>query len=606
MQTVRKLAVKLVKSIIAITPNTWVEYVKRHPKLVAAYSRNLHKSGLLYQLQTIEELTRSYDAFQAYQRTYIDSLLSVAAKQDANASNLSKTSTLPALNLLVCISKYDPELIQHTLDSIAEQSHAFSAIIFLCHEEHEKSLNALLASQLDSPFIVVSETTAIDLTVLEQACFVMYAGDKLAKNIRLLIPEVVDVNTQVAYVDTDSYNSLGEVCFPDFKPDWNPDLQLTTGYIHSGVWVDSLSRLFKVWSEVFSGKSHAISNFDVSAFLCYSYLYFADKNIQHIPLVLLSRPGDTPCFTQAAALVTDLYQPFADLLPSTNPALRLRWHADDSSLVSIIIPTRNGLALVKACIESILNKTTYVNYEILLINNSSDDAECLQYFAELDLHPKIRVINYDKVFNYSAINNFAAKHAKGDILALVNNDIEVISADWLRDMVCQVLRPDIGCVGAKLLFSDDRIQHAGVVMGYGGGAGHAHKYFPAEHNGYMNRLVASHNYSAVTAACLLVTTNDFWAVGGLNEEKLSVAFNDVDLCLKVQQLGRRNLYCAEAILYHHESVSRGHEDTPEKVLRFNAELNYLQTTWCDAIAHDPAYNPNLTRRRENFAIKPFR
>jgi GT2 family glycosyltransferase len=170
-------------------------------------------------------------------------------------------------------------------------------------------------------------------------------------------------------------------------------------------------------------------------------------------------------------------------------------------------------------------------------------------------------------------------------------------------MVAHVQRADIGCVGAKLLYPDDKIQHAGVVLGYGGGAGHAHKYFPRFHPGYLNRLVATHNFSAVTAACLLVKKCDYDAVNGLNERDLTVAFNDVDFCLKVLKLGRRNLYCAEAELYHHESVSRGYEDTKEKQQRFQSELNYLQTQWRVYITLDPAYNPNLTLRRENFSIK---
>jgi O-antigen biosynthesis protein len=170
-------------------------------------------------------------------------------------------------------------------------------------------------------------------------------------------------------------------------------------------------------------------------------------------------------------------------------------------------------------------------------------------------------------------------------------------------MVGHVLRDDIGCVGAKLLYPDGRIQHAGVVMGYGGGAGHAHKYFPRYHKGYMNRLVASHNFSAVTAACLLVKKSDYLAVGGLDEINLTIAFNDVDFCLKVLQLGRRNLYCAEAELFHHESVSRGLDLSEEKLKRFGNELSYIQIKWSKYIQKDPAYNPNLTLRRENFAIR---
>ena len=250
-----------------------------------------------------------------------------------------------------------------------------------------------------------------------------------------------------------------------------------------------------------------------------------------------------------------------------------------------------------------MTKSTYQNYEILLVDNNSDEPESLAYFEELNQHEKIRVLKYPHPFNYSAINNFAAQQAEGEVIGLINNDIEVITPDWLEYMVGHALREDIGCVGAKLMYGDDRIQHAGVVLGYGGGAGHAHKYFPRYHPGYMNRLIASHNYSAVTAACLLVKKSLFEAVGGLNETDLTVAFNDVDFCLRIRAQGVRNLYCAEAELYHHESVSRGLDVSKEKMARFNAELDYLKSNWAEVIAHDPAYNPNLTLHRENFSVK---
>lgn len=576
---------------MSITPKAWVSWAKKHPTLVAAHSRNLHKSGLLYQLQTMEELTRSYAAYQQYQQQRVTELLA--------AANLSSQPTNP-LTLLICVPTFNEVSLQATLTSIGEQQSSFSNVLVWCQTQDVESVRAVLNEQLDSTFILITALDDVPYELYGRPCFMVFAGDVIAPCLGAILPSVISPTTNIAYVDTDVRDASGDRNFPDFKPDWNPDLQLTAGYVNSGVWVDKLSRIDAMVSE-----SLALTPFILSQFLCLCYVNGNDKHITHIPLLLLSRPERLPHFSLAAPLLADTYQPFADIIPSALPTLSLRWKLQTSPLVSIIIPTRNSMQLVKACIDSILQKTTYSNYEILLISNASDEINSINYFIELDKHPKIRVINYDREFNYSAINNFAAKHAKGDVLALVNNDIEVISSDWLLDMVSHVLRDDIGCVGAKLLFSDDRIQHAGVVMGYGGGAGHAHKYFPADHYGYMNRLIASHNYSAVTAACLLITAKDFWAVGGLNEQDLAIAFNDVDLCLKVLQLGRRNLYCAEALLYHHESVSRGHEDTPEKVLRFKGELTYLRSTWQYMIDADPAYNPNLTLRRENFGIKDF-
>jgi len=281
---------------------------------------------------------------------------------------------------------------------------------------------------------------------------------------------------------------------------------------------------------------------------------------------------------------------------------RLCWN-NTNPLVSLIIPTKNGKALVQACIESILKKTTYQNFEILLIDNGSDEKESIEYFDYLNTLEKVSVLKYPAPFNYSAINNFGVENAKGSIIGLINNDIEVITPEWLTYMVGHAQRTEVGCVGAKLLYSDTRIQHAGVVLGYGGGAGHAHKNFPRYHSGYLNRIIATNNYSAVTAACLLVKRTHFDAVEGLNEQDLSVAFNDVDFCLRVKELGVNNVYCAEAELFHHESVSRGLDISPEKAARFNKELLYLQKKWASIINDDPAYNPNLTLKRENFSIK---
>ena len=197
---------------------------------------------------------------------------------------------------------------------------------------------------------------------------------------------------------------------------------------------------------------------------------------------------------------------------------RLLW-PNSNPLVSLIIPTKNGKALVKACIESILDKTTYHNFEILLIDNGSDEQESIEYFAYLNTLDRVTVLEYPAPFNYSAINNFGVKHARGSIIGFINNDIEVITPQWLTYMVGHAQRESVGCVGAKLLYSDTRIQHAGVVLGYGGGAGHAHKNFPRSHAGYLDRITATNNFSAVTAACLLVKRSHFDAVNGLNEKK---------------------------------------------------------------------------------------
>jgi GT2 family glycosyltransferase len=273
-----------------------------------------------------------------------------------------------------------------------------------------------------------------------------------------------------------------------------------------------------------------------------------------------------------------------------------------SPQVSIIIPTRDQLALTRACVESVLTQTRYRNFEILLVDNQSSDPDTLRWFSSIDAHPQVRLLRFDAAFNYSAINNFAVAQSQAPFVCLLNNDTAVISPDWLDEMLQHAQRPQIGCVGAKLLFDDNTVQHGGVVLGLWGLAGHSHKHALADSAGYQQRLTLVQNYSAVTAACLLVRRALFLQVGGLNEQALPVAFNDVDLCLKIQAAGYRNLWTPYAAHYHFESKSRGREDTPAKKARERAEINYMRQTWPVQIADDACYSPHLTRRREDYSI----
>ena len=253
--------------------------------------------------------------------------------------------------------------------------------------------------------------------------------------------------------------------------------------------------------------------------------------------------------------------------------------------------------------RSILEKSTYTNFEILILDNGSVEAETLEFFREIQLEDRrVKVLAYDFPFNYSAINNFGARHAKGSVIGLVNNDVEVINPEWLTEMVSQCLRPEIGCVGAKLYYSNDTVQHGGVILGIGGVGGHSHKHFPRQHPGYFSRLVLTQSLSAVTAACLLIRKEVFDRVSGLDEENLKVAFNDVDFCLKVREAGYRNLWTPYAELYHYESISRGAEDSPEKIARFTGEVNFMKAKWGEQLEIDPFYSPNLTKEREDFSI----
>lgn len=275
---------------------------------------------------------------------------------------------------------------------------------------------------------------------------------------------------------------------------------------------------------------------------------------------------------------------------------------DVPPLVSIIIPTRNMVHLVKVCIESIKAKTRYKNYEIILMDNGSDDPAALAYFAEQAQADNFRVIRDDSPFCYSAINNLGAREAQGEILVFLNNDIEIITHEWLDELVSQACRPGVGAVGARLLYPNGMLQHAGIVLGIGGWAGHSHKGFSSLAHGYVGRASLISSFSAVTGACLAVQKQHFMKVGGFDEVNLRVACNDVDLCLKFTEIGLRNIYTPFASLFHHESATRGYEDTPEKMARFQKEVSYMRSRWPTLMANDPAYSPNLTLDHEDFGL----
>ncbi|PVZ70233.1 glycosyltransferase family 2 protein [Pelagibaculum spongiae] len=278
--------------------------------------------------------------------------------------------------------------------------------------------------------------------------------------------------------------------------------------------------------------------------------------------------------------------------PGAQSALNLS-HINHS-MVSIVIPTRNGGGILKKCVDSILNKTSYKNYEIILIDNQSDDALTLSLLKQYSKLDKIRVLEYDRPFNYSAINNFAVEYANGSVLGLLNDDVEVISDDWLSHMLHWLSQPGSGCVGAKLLYPDGRIQHAGVITGVAGTANHEYKFYSHDYTGDGRRLQTTRRASAVTAACLLIKKSLYQQVGGLNEQHLPVAFNDVDLCLKVKLAGYHNIWVAEAVLYHHESVSRGKDVTPQQKARARGEVAYMRQQWQTHKQVDAYWHPWLS------------
>lgn len=440
-------------------------------------------------------------------------------------------------------------------------------------------------------------------------------NDEIHRNALSYVTYYADVypECQLIYTDEDKIDQSGTHVEPHFKSGWNVDLLYSQNYL-SNLCVYKLSTVRKVggYNSEFEG------GHDYELTLRYTD-YVKSENITHIPQVLyhkrlLDKKGTTTS-EEASKRSNAEFRALVNFFKSTRPNVnvtksaeenifRVKWPIKNEPLVSLIVPTYNGKDITKQAIDSILEKTEYRNFEIILVDNNSDAPEALEYFNEIDKHDKVTVLRYPYKFNYSAINNFAAMHSKGEIIGLINNDIEVINAEWLTEMVSQVQRDDIGCVGAMLYYPDETVQHSGVIVGMGGVAGHSHKLYKRGDGGYFNRLKSIQNYTAVTAACLLVRKPVFEEVAGLNELDLTVAFNDVDFCLKVHHAGYRNLWTPYAELYHHESVSRGLEDNPEKIARFHKEIEYMYRTWNTAEYSDSSYSQNLNLFKEDFSIAP--
>ncbi|MCP5279520.1 MAG: glycosyltransferase [Thiobacillus sp.] len=270
--------------------------------------------------------------------------------------------------------------------------------------------------------------------------------------------------------------------------------------------------------------------------------------------------------------------------------------------VEIIIPTRNGGALLGKCVGSLLDRTRYDNFSVLIVDNRSDDADTLRFLENMAGKPDVRVLPFPRPFNYSAINNMAVAATDAEVVCLLNDDVEVISEDWLREMVSHAMRPEVGAVGAKLLYPDGTVQHAGIVVGMRRSAAHGHKGFPGDAPGYMGRLQVAQNCTAVTGACLVIRRDLYVRMGGLNERELAVAYNDVDFCLRLGAAGYRNVWTPHALLYHHESASRGRDITPEKRRRLKAEAAYMNRRWRMDRFEDPCHHPGLSLAREDFSL----
>lgn len=406
-------------------------------------------------------------------------------------------------------------------------------------------------------------------------------------------------------------DNIDNPTFVHLKPDFSIDMLRSQNYIcHLSVFSSELQKKVGGFSENHNGSQ----DYDLILRLTEQA-----KNIVHISKVLYywrnhagSVASDVSvkpyCMESAKLALSDHLERMnleGEVVDSKIlSTYKINYAIKGEPLISILIPSKDHTDDLELCISSILERSDYYNYEIIVIENNSVELQTFDYYESLKKRDsRIKVINWDGPFNYSAINNFGATHALGEYYLLLNNDVEILSPRWLQEMLMFAQRSDVGAVGAMLYYPDDTIQHAGVVVGLGGGAGHSHKGYPRGSIGYVHRLAVAQNYSACTAACLMVSKDAWDKVGGL-DEKFVVAFNDVDFCLRLREAGYLIVFTPYAELYHYESKSRGYETTPEKKARFAREKQMLQSRWKNIMEEgDPFYNPNLTLDYEDFSLK---
>lgn len=593
----------------------------RGPKRAAENLRR-KRNAHFGQLSQVESSKAEY-------KDWVEAFDTITAEdQRAMKRMLSDLREKPLISVVMPVYNTPEDLLRECIDSVIDQvyprwefciadDNSSAAHIRPVLEEYaQKDPRIKVVFRGENGHISKATNSAIEVSTGEWLALLDH-DDLLPCHALFSVAAAINDNPEalILYSDEDKIDLEGNRTAPYFKSDWNERLVYEQNMIsHLGVYNAELIQRIGGFRAGLEGAQ----DYDL---LLRASEHVKASQIVHIPEILYHwrmLPGSTALATNEKS-----YAQIAGSKALHDAANRRGLSADIAAdpdtgyyrlafrppenppLVTIVIPTRDGLDILEPCITSILEKTRYENFEILIIDNQSEREETLTYFAELKKNSRIRVLLYDDIFNYSAINNFAVSNANGDLVCLLNNDTEVISENWLDEMVAELSQAGVGAVGAKLLYTDGTIQHAGVVLGAGGDPGvaaHSLVGLPGNDPGYFAHAALSREVSAVTAACLLTRKDVFEEVGGLNEADLKVAFNDVDFCMKIRKSGYKIIWTPHAALYHHESKSRGLEDTPEKKARFEKEVRYMIDKWGDTLLVDPYYNPNLTLNGDTYTI----
>ena len=435
---------------------------------------------------------------------------------------------------------------------------------------------------------------------------ILHPSDRLATSAlqRLSIAVAAAPDAPVIFGDEDQIDATGRRFAPWFKPDFGDDLFLCQNGLGRAVFFKKAT-LQSLTLPSAAGLDEAIYGAALEATLASS------RDPLHCPGILVHVGGGSVVSsrTRVLQLAGSTRRPVVESFvarreslagtrvegPDSHGFLRLRHPLPDPlPLVSIVIPTRDRKDLLEACINSLHRATSYRNKEVIILDNDSVEPQTKAYFASLAQRPDVRIVPAPGPFNYSRLVNLGASHARGEFLMTLNNDIEAFEPDWLHELVCQASRPGVGLVGCLLLYPDRSVQHAGVIVGLSGVAGHMYADAAPDDPGYAGRIYVTQDLSAVTGACQVMRRALFERLGGLDERHLAVAYNDIDFCLRVREAGLRVIYTPHARLLHHHSASRGSDIRVDRLASFTWEREYMRTRWADVIFDDPFFNPNLS------------
>ena len=580
------------------------------------------KALILKSRHKLQGIDNDYDYSEWYE-------LTKPSEEELAAQKKEHFDYEPKLSIVIPAYKTPERYLKEMLQSIKEQTYTNWEVCVADGSPKGESSERVLKkfAELDKRFkyVILGENKGISGNT--NAAMDMATGDfiVLADHDDTIPPNALyecvkamnlDPEIDVIYSDEDKLDMDGKALFdPHFKPDFNPDLLTSVNYI---------CHLFVVNRDLVDAVGGFRQEFDGAQ--DYDFIFRcteAARKIYHIPKVLYhwrchqnstaSNPESKMyAFEAGARAIKAHFERLGIGVESVEKGVdygiyHTRFVLNGEPLVSVIIPNKDHHQDLDLCIRSLIEKGTYKNLEFIVIENNSTEEATFSYYEQIQKEfPNVKVVTWKEGFNFSAINNFGVQFAKGEYLLFLNNDTEIIEKDVIQEMLGYCQREEVGAVGARLLYQDDTIQHAGVVVGFGGIAGHTFIGLHRAENSYFHRAMCAQDYSAVTAACLMTKRSLFDQAGGFTEE-LAVAFNDIDFCMKIRSLGKLVVYNPYALLYHYESKSRGLEDTPEKVARFNREIAIFAKRWPDILKNgDPYYNPNLTLRKSNFALRDLK